>query len=349
MAASLPAAQPDLGRPAVTLGRTAGPIRMDGLLDEPDWQGAGLIADLTQQSPVPGGPTPYHTEIRLLTGDATIYIGVHCDDPDPGRISTHTMLRDADLSSDDAVGFVLDTFGDHRTGYIFLVNAAGARYDGLIATAEDVSADWDGIWDAKVGRDASGWTLEMAIPTATLRLTPGLGAWGFNVVRTVATDRTEMRWSGTTLDARFPDMRRAGELGGVDGLDAGLRLTGTPYGLAKHGSDFVAGTSEMDGDAGLDVGWAMTRQLSGVLTVNTDFAETEVDTRQINLTRFPLFSPERRYFFVEGANQLAFRPNLGNDFVPFFSRRVGLVGGETVPMDVGAKVIGRQGPWGSAP
>src|SRR5439155_18344658 len=231
LAATRPAAPQDLARPDVTLGRTTGPIRLDGILDEADWRTAGLIPDLTQQSPVPGGPTPYHTEVRLLTDGATIYLGVRCADPDPGRIATHTMLRDADLSSDDAVGFVLDTFGDHRTGYLFQINAAGARYDGLIATAEDVSADWDGIWDAKVGRDASGWTLEMAIPIATLRLTPGLAAWGFNVVLTVARDRTEMRWSGASLDTRFPDMRRAGVLGGVGGLDAGLGLTVTPYGL----------------------------------------------------------------------------------------------------------------------
>jgi len=143
--------------PRISIMRAAGRITIDGILDEPDWQTAGLIQDLTQQSPVPGGPTPYHTEVRLLTDGATIYIGVRCVDPEPGRIATHTMLRDADLSSDDAVGLVLDTFGDHRTGYIFQVNAAGARFDGLIATAEDVSADWDGIWDAKVGRDASGW------------------------------------------------------------------------------------------------------------------------------------------------------------------------------------------------
>jgi len=135
-------------------------------------------------------------------------------------------------------------------------------------------------------------------------------------------------------------------LGGVNGLDAGLGLTVTPYGLVRHASDFLAGSSETDGDVGLDVGWAMTGQLSGVLTMNTDFAETEVDTRQINLTRFPLFYPEKRYFFVEGANQFTFGPNLGSDFVPFFSRRVGLVGGGTVPLDIGAKVIGRQGPWG---
>src|SRR5213594_4331670 len=136
MAASLPAAVQDLAHPEVTLGRTSGPIRLDGILDEPDWQRAGLIPDLTQQSPVPGAPTPYHTEVRLLTDGATIFVGVHCADPDPDRISTHTMLRDADLSADDAIGLVLDTFGDHRTGYFFQVNAAGARYDGLIVTAE---------------------------------------------------------------------------------------------------------------------------------------------------------------------------------------------------------------------
>src|SRR3989442_10883565 len=201
MGVSPPAAPQDFARPEVALGRTTGPIRLDGILDQPDWQTAGLIPALTQQSPVPEGPTPYHTEVRLLTDGATIYLGVRCVDPEPGRIATHTMLRDADLSSDDAVGFVLDTFGDHRTGYIFLVNAAGARFDGLIATAEDVSADWDGIWDAKGGRDASGWTLEVAIPTATLRLTPGLGAWGFNVGRTVAPHRPEMPRTGPTLES----------------------------------------------------------------------------------------------------------------------------------------------------
>lgn len=115
--ASMPAAPQGPGRPEVILGRTTGTIRLDGILDEPDWQTAGLIPGLTQQSPLPGGPTPYHTEVRLLTDGATIYIGVRCADPEPGRIATHTMLRDADLSSDDAVGFVLDTFGDHRTGF----------------------------------------------------------------------------------------------------------------------------------------------------------------------------------------------------------------------------------------
>src|SRR2546428_11879475 len=193
MAASLPAAPQDLVRPKVVLGRTAGPIRLDGILDEPDWQAAGLIPDLTQQSPIPGGPTPYHTEVRLLTDGATIYIGVHCVDPEPGRIATHTMLRDADLSSDDAVGFVLDTFGDHRTGYIFQVNAAGARFDGLIVTAEDVSADWDGIWDAKVRRGGSGRALEMASPAAPAPPPPPLRGLGVQCGPYVARDSAPRR------------------------------------------------------------------------------------------------------------------------------------------------------------
>src|SRR5262249_10651836 len=159
------------------------------------------------------------------------------------RIATHTMLRDADFSGDDAVALVLDTFGDRRTGYFFQVNAAGARFDGLVVSAESVSADWDGIWEARVGRDPTGWTLEMAIPAATLRFSPALDAWGFNVSRTVARDRTDLRWTGTTLDARLPDMRRAGDLGGVAGLTQGLGLTVTPYGLAQHDTDFIGETS----------------------------------------------------------------------------------------------------------
>jgi len=346
-ATEAPAAPPVAPPPAViTIGRAAGLMRLDGLLDEPDWQTATMIPDLAQQSPVPEGPTPYRTEVRLMTNGEVLFVGVRCLDPEPTKIATHTMQRDDDLKSDDAVGLVFDTFGDHRTGYLFRVNAAGARYDGLINTAEDVSADWDGIWDAHVHRDATGWSVEFAIPAATLRFGSGLDAWGFNVQRTVARDRTEVRWTGTTLDARFPDMRRAGSLAGMGSLDQGLGLTVSPYGLVRYDDDHETDDSKTTGDAGVDVGWAMTRELSGVLAINPDFAETEVDTRQINLTRFPLFYPEKRYFFVEGANQFVFGPNLGDDFVPFFSRRVGLVGGDIVPIDAGAKVIGRQGPWG---
>ncbi len=332
--------------PRVGIGRAAGPVRIDGRLDEPDWSAAGVIADLTQQSPVPGGPTPYLTTVRLLSDGRTLYVGVRCDDPDAAKIALHTMQRDADLESDDTVTLVFDTFGDNRTGYYFRLNAAAARYDGLIVDQETISADWDGIWDAAAIIDAEGWTLEVAIPAPTLRYTPGLDAWGFNVERFVARDRTTLRWNGATLDARIADMRRVGALEGAGALDHGVGLSVTPYGLSRAKTDFVADDTDVTGDAGLDAAYALTEGLSGVLTFNTDFAETEVDTRQINLTRFPLLYPEKRYFFVEGANQFQFGTGISSNFIPFFSRRIGLLNGEVVPIDAGAKVIGRQGKFG---
>jgi len=333
-------------RPAVSPGRASGPIRIDGRLDEADWGAAGVIADLVQQSPVPGGPSPYRTEVRLLTDGETLYIGVTCADPDPAAIAIHTMQRDADMEGDDTITLVFDTFGDQRTGYLFRLNAVAARYDGLIADQETVSADWDGIWDAAAGVDAAGWTLEVAIPALTLRFKPGVADWGFNVERFVARDRTTLRWTGTTLDARFADMRRAGALEGIAGLRQGVGLSVSPYGLVRTDTDYTRNDTDTTGDAGVDVSYGLTEQLSGVVTINTDFAETEVDTRQVNLTRFPLFYPEKRYFFVEGGNQFKFGTGLGEDFVPFFSRHIGLFDGELVPIDAGAKIIGHQGRFG---
>ncbi|HEV8200434.1 MAG TPA: DUF5916 domain-containing protein [Candidatus Polarisedimenticolia bacterium] len=337
---------PPAATPTVRVGLASAPIQLDGRLDEPDWALAGVILELTQQSPVPGGPMPYHTTVRLLTDGSTLYVGVRAFDPQPGRIAIHTMQRDGDLNGDDTIALALDTFGDHRTGYFFQVNAAGARYDGLISDFETISPDWDGIWDAHVSIDDEGWTLEVAIPGPTLRFTPGDAPWGLNVERRVARDRTVMRWTGTTLDARNSDMRRAGLLEGAGSLRQGIGLSMSPYGLVRTDTDDALDDTDTTGDAGADVAYNLSEQLSGVLTVNTDFAETEVDTRQVNLTRFPLFFPEKRYFFVEGANQFVFGLGLNSDFVPFFSRRVGLFEGERVPIDYGAKIIGRQGKWG---
>ena len=256
------------------------------------------------------------------------------------------MQRDAVLDNDDGVILVFDTFGDQRTGYYIRLNAAAARYDGLIIDQETVSADWDGIWDGATTQDEGGWTLEVEIPVLTLRFEPGMDAWGFNVGRYVARDRTSLRWSGATLDARLPDMRRAGALEGAGALQQGIGLSISPYGLARTKTDFTTDDTDTTGDVGLDAAYLLTDGLSGVITLNTDFAETEVDTRQINLTRFPLLFPEKRYFFVEGSNQFQFGTGIGNTFIPFFSRRIGLFNGEVVPIDVGAKVIGRQGKFG---
>jgi Domain of unknown function (DUF5916)/Carbohydrate family 9 binding domain-like len=334
--------------PAVTAGQAAAPIVLDGALAEPAWAAAGVIADLTQQSPVPGRPTAYRTRVRVLADDETLYIGVECMDPHPEEIAVHTLQRDADLTADDNLTVVLDTFGDGRTGYLFRINAAGARQDGLISAASGATYDWDGIWDARTRRTAGGWTAEIAIPARTLRFHRGVDHWGFNVERYIARDRLTLRWAGTTLDATLADLARAGRLDGIGGLRQGLGLSAAPYGLVRYDHQAAPPLARHRGNAGFDLGYNLTPGLGGVLTVHTDFAETEVDAQQINLTRFPLFFPEKRAFFLEGSNLFDFATGLGTDFLPFYSRRVGLVGGAVVPLDEGLKLLGRTGRWSLA-
>jgi hypothetical protein len=334
-------------RPTITAAATPEPILLDGALDEPAWSTAPRI-ELVQQAPRPLEPTPYGTSVRVLVGPDDVYFGIVCVDPDPGRLAIHSLQRDSDLTTDDTVTVVLDTFLDSRTAYFFEVNAGGARTDGLISGPEEQSRDWDGIWDAAVRRSDRGWIAEIRIPAATLRFPTRAGSWGFNVERHVPRDLLFLRWSGTTLDAKFDDLSRAGTLTGVAGLRQGIGLSVIPYGLAQWVDDAVSGRRYLKGQAGGDVRYSFTPQLDGVLTVRPDFAETEADARQVNLTRFPLFFPEKRAFFLEGSNLFAFGLGLSDYFIPFYSRRVGLFDGNVVPIDVGAKVLGEAGRFGVA-
>jgi hypothetical protein len=243
---------------------------------------------------------------------------------------------------------VLDTYGDRRTGYFFQINAAGTRVDGLISNPESASLDWDGIWDARTARSSDGWSAEIVIPTRTLSFTQGLKSWGLNVQRYIARDRTALRWSSATLDSFIYDLSRAGVLSGVGELEQGKGVEISPYATGKTKEFYRVSPRAWQGAVGGDVTWKITPQLVSVFTVNTDFAETEVDSRQINLTRFPLFFPEKRAFFLEGANQYTFGLGLGEQFVPFFSRNIGLLDGAQIPLDGGVKLNGRVGKWNVA-
>ncbi|HKH45932.1 MAG TPA: DUF5916 domain-containing protein [Thermoanaerobaculia bacterium] len=348
-AAALPALSASPPGAVVAAAPASSLVVLDGSLDEPAWEYAGIIPDLTQQEPEPGRPTPFDaTRISVLTDGVTLYVGIVCPDPEPEKIAVHTLQRDAEMDGDDTLAFVLDTFGDGRTGYLFRVNAGGARQDGLISGKEGVSLDWDGLWDARVRRTALGWTAEIAISARSLRFRPGLERWGFNVERTVARDRLTLRWAAISRDARLEDLQRAGTLAGVAGLRQGLGLSFVPYALGRSDDRRDAPETRREGETGFDLSYNLTPELGAVLTVNTDFAETEVDTRQINLTRFPLFFPEKRSFFLEGSNLFAFGSGIEEDFIPFYSRRVGLVRGRVVPLDAGLKLLGRAGRWSIA-
>jgi hypothetical protein len=323
------------------------PITVDGRLDEPAWANAAR-AELVQASPHPGEPTPYATSIRVLTLADRVWIGADCRDPEAARIAIHTLVRDRDMSGDDRISVALDTFGDGRSGYLFEVNAAGTRRDGLIAGPQQVSTDWDGVWRAAAARDAGGWSVEIEIPTRSLQFRQGAPSWGLNVERWVARERMSLLWSSPSLDSVVTDLARAGELTELGGLEQGLGLSLVPYALARGVNDRDRDRQGGEGDVGGEVYYNLTPQLLGVATVNTDFAETEVDDLVANLTRFDLFLPEKRGFFLEGSNLFEFGLGLSDLFLPFYSRRVGLFAGRPAPIAGGGKLLGRSGRAGVA-
>jgi hypothetical protein len=321
-------------------------ITVDGHLDEPAWQHAGVIEDLTQQSPHPGVPTPYHTKVLLLRDGHTLYIGLVCEDPDTAKAATHTLVRDGNQANDDNVLFILDTFDTQRVAYVFQVNASGAMADGLQAptpaintgtgNSNGVDYNWDGIWNAVVTRDTHSWTAEIAIDTRSLQFTNSTTRWGFNVSRNVPRDLLTLNWSGTTLDSSVFNLPREGSLTGIQGMEQGKGLDFQPYGLAKYQTG--SGTTS---NTGFDLKYNFNPSLAGLFSYHTDFAEAEADQQQVNTGRFPLFFPEKRQFFLQGNNLFTFTYNQGTNFIPYYSRTIGLVNGVQVPLNEGAKLIGQ--------
>ena len=257
------------------------------------------------------------------------------------------MQRDQSFEADDRFLFTIDPFFDGRTGYFFEINPSGAMGDGLITGPTgggdfggEMNKSWDGIWIARVRRTAIGWTAEIEIPFKTVNFDPNTDTWGANFQRTVKRKNEESLWTGWLRDEGLTRMSNAGRIGGIDGISQGIGLDLKPYVLgsasAAPGRNLPATTG--DYDIGLDAFYNLTPALKANFSVNTDFAETEVDERRTNLTRFPLFFEEKREFFLDGANFFEFP---GGDESPFFSRRIGLNAGEPQPIVYGAKLIGQ--------
>jgi hypothetical protein len=329
--------------------RASSPIIIDGALDEPAWGNSSAIGELVQREPRQGEQPSEPTEIRLLRDADYLYVGVLCRDADPVGIIGTQMLRDASLDDDDRIEIVLDTFQDRRNAFYFATNPLGALVDGLVIENGDLNLDWDAIWDVRTRRTPEGWSAEIAIPFKSLRFRAGDERWGFNFSRTIKRKIEEDRWSGARLDLDFSQVSEAGELTGLAEVSQGIGLDVRPFMAARRLEAHTTGDNTVNGDPGLDVFYGVTPNLNLSATLNTDFAETEVDARQINLTRFPLFFPEKRTFFLENAGTFSFS-NTGFDFrnagatvMPFFSRRIGLLGGEEVPILLGAQLTGKIG------
>jgi hypothetical protein len=313
-------------------------IKVDGVLDEEAWQRAKPIGRLVQREPLEGAEPTEATEVRIVYTEQALYFAVLCRDRTPAAIVSTQLTRDADLESDDSIFIILDPFFDHRNGFFFQVNPAGARADGQVSNnAEHRTLEWDGIWDAAARVTSDGWVAEIAIPFKTLRFKPGQSTWGLNVERTIKRRNETDRWASPRRDVWISNLAEAGELDGLQGIQQGRGLDIRPY----------ISAGDENGDAkmqppGVDVFKNLTPNMNASVTVNTDFAETEVDARQINLTRFPLFFPEKRAFFLEGAGVFDVAATNSSYILPFFSRRIGLLEGREVPILVGTEIVGRQ-------
>ena len=250
-------------------------------------------------------PATEKTDVRLLYDSENLYVGVYCYDSSPGRIIGTQMSRDSDLSADDKIEILLDSFRDSRNAFYFATNPLGALVDGLIVENGNLSRDWDAIWDVRTQRQDNGWTAEFAIPFKSLGFRQGQPVWGFNFSRTIKRKIEEDRWASPQLDVQFSQVSQAGEIEGLDNIAQGVGLDVRPYFTGKM-IDSASSPVVTTGASGLDAFYNITPSLKLVTTLNTDFAETEVDSRQINLTRFPLLFPEKRSFFLENLGVFSF-------------------------------------------
>lgn len=320
-------------------------VELDGHLTEPFWQQADTTDTFTQQEPVEGGTPTEHTVVRVAYDQTHLYIGARLYDRRPDGILAYQLQRDGSLATDDRFMWILDTHADGRSAYFFEINPAGLMGDGLITTGQgtNLNRDWDGIWTARVARDSLGWSAEIQIPFSTLNFDPDQSEWGINFQRTVRRKNEETLWTGYRRNQGLRRPQNAGRLVGLEDASQGLGLEVTPYGLTKADRTWSDGGSGLETastyDAGVDLSYSFTPSLRGALSVNTDFAETEVDDRRVNLSRFPLRFPEKRDFFLEGSDVFTFAPRSGVE--PYFSRNIGLVDGQLTPIWFGTRLTGQ--------
>ncbi|TKB72315.1 MAG: hypothetical protein E8D46_14325 [Nitrospira sp.] len=334
----------------VQMVKTEQPPIIDGRLSDTAWGRAAVLPEFTQAFPNAGAPPSARTEVRLLFDADYVYIGVRAFDSEPEKIIAKERQRDIAMDQDDFVAVALDPFHDRRRGYYFQVNAVANRRDGLITPHTDtengglqIQFEWDGIWHAEAVIDEQGWTAELAIPMKTISFDPDQTTWGFNVERVIPRRNETMRWTAATRTKQVVTMGDAGNLEGLTGLRQGLGIDLVPYAKFTGTRETPGGNDTFLFKPGGDLYYKVTPSVTAALTVNTDFAETEVDDRRVNLTRFPLFFPEKRRFFNQDANYFKFAGTEQTP-LPFFSRRIGL-GLDRTPIDLlaGVKVTGQVG------
>ncbi|MBI4482185.1 MAG: carbohydrate binding family 9 domain-containing protein [Acidobacteria bacterium] len=329
-------------------------LTLDGLLDEAAWARAEPAESFVQAEPYEGTPATEATDIRVLYDRDNLYFGILCRDSQPDRLLTTSLRRDFNENDTDMVGIALSPFDDRRNGFLFLTTPDGAQHDAQVTDdGVKVNENWDAVWHVRARQTPSGWAAEVAIPFKTLRFTAGASqAWGVNFDRRMRRKNEVARWSFVPRRFDLGRFSMAGRLVGLEGVRQGRNLKVKPYGLVSV-DNVETGSHKGSADGGWDVKYGLTSSLVLDLTLNTDFSQVEVDQQQINLTRFPLFFPEKRDFFLESADLFHFGVGAqekqrgrtaSEEFVAFFSRRIGL-SPEGLPLPIwgGARLTGRLG------
>ena len=356
--------------PTFTVGKLAdaadAPV-IDGKVNEAVWQNVQPYATFTQQDPIEGDPASEKTEVRVIVGKGNLYISVIAFDGDPSKIIVSQARRDASLSETDSIVLVLDTFNDNQNAFVFGTNPLGIEYDGQVAREGQSSGvsvggggaagtqrggisafnpNWDGDWSVKSQITDRGWETELAIPLKTLRYQTGTNqTWGFNVMRNIRHKNEQVYLASIPRGFDIYRVSLAAKMSGLD-LPPRRDIKLIPYGLSSVNKDYTRSGDNLDEnfDFGVDLKWGVRPNLTVDVTYNTDFAQVEADEEQVNLTRFDLFFPEKRPFFLENASTFQFGNPQQIDL--FFSRRIGL-SAAALPIDIrgGGRLSGKVGGW----
>jgi hypothetical protein len=344
----------DTGRVTVRAVRLTQPIRLDGALDEDHYRTLTPISDFIQVEPLPDAPATEKTEVWILYDNDNVYVAVRASESQPDRMIANELRRDSfNIVQNDNFFFGFDTFLDKRNAFGFQFNPLGGRMDGQVANENSYSSDFNPVWRVQTRRTEGGWTAEAVVPFKSLRFQPGqVQIWGFQA-------RRINRWKNETsfLTSLPPGLG----IGGIQRVSLYATMVGLevpagtsaldikPYVISSLNTDKRTGVdNNVSGDFGFDTKYALTQTITADFTYKTDFAQVEADDQQVNLTRFSLFFPEKRDFFLENQGVFIFaNTNGGNGDAPtlFYSRQIGLAGGAPIPLDVGGRVSGRLGKY----
>jgi len=341
---------------AVRIETSDAPV-IDGDISDPVWARAALIDDFRQRSPNPGGEPTQRTEARILYDENNLYFAIYAYDTEPDRLVVRSMQRDGQIYTGDNIVITLDPGPTWRNAYTFQIGPSGGRQDALrLNNTEELNA-WNTIWSLEARQVADGYILELAIPFRSLSYPPGEADWGLEIGRTIRRNNESIRWSSTDPALNFADVSQAGILSGIRDVNQGLGLDVQPYVLfgAKHNWQTPGDGAGITATAGGNAFYKITPALTGTLTLNTDFSDAPLDARQVNTTRFSLFTPETRDFFLQDAGAFEFggrgftrgnNDRADNNGRAFFSRNIGLAGGIPVSIIAGGKVSGEFAGFG---